>query len=926
MRRANRPRRAAPPPVSTPQPAPARGHIERFSSRLAPLDRTFLARRLKGATSYRRIAGYFRSSIFELVGEEIANIPDVRIVCNSDLSIDDVAVSKAVRDAAITGAWNEDGVAIEGLLHRDRYRKLYDLLAKGNVKIRVVPREKVFLHGKAGVIEGPGGRTCFIGSVNETRSAFADSYEILWEDRSPEGADWVDAEFEALWADAYELPEAIIREIKRVADRIEVTFPEVGNEGMAGAALAEAPIYRRGEQLQPWQRAFVALFLEHRERYGRVRLLLADEVGLGKTLSMGTSAMVSALLDDGPVLILCPSTLCLQWQAELMEHLGIPSAVWASNQKFWIDPKGHVIKTNGAEDVAKCPYRIAIVSTGLVFHNSAECGALLRRKFNTVILDEAHKARLRGGLGVADQEPNNLLAFMMRLAGRTTHLLLGTATPIQTEVRELWDLLKILNVETEFVLGQEITSIWDNWEQALPLVTGQQWPTEIGEAWELLRNPLPPGETDTLAAQLRTQLGLAEREFFCGLPLSDLGFFERQTIEQACDRYYFWQNNPVLRHVVLRKRKTLEDQGLLERIGVNLHPDPKTPQSAYPGIPLNGLGLVTNHPFNVAYEAAEEYTKLLGQRTNAAGFIKSLMLQRICSSFAAGKATAQKLLRRELFDEEDEDAKELQDLDSQSVRTPAETVCLQRIVDELSRPEARDPKLDAVNAFLTQFPVDGKTWLEHGCIIFSQYYDTAYWIASELAATFPDEPIAVYAGLRKSGVFREGRFGYVPRNEIKALVKRRELRLLVATEAACEGLNLQTLGTMINIDLPWNPSRLQQRLGRIKRFGQARPFVDMANLVYHDTRDETVYDVISKRLKDVYDIFGSLPDIIESEWIEDRETLEEMIDKYIHLRDSAKNAFEVKYEPTIEPDKNRWELCSTVLSRDDVVKRLSSPW
>ena len=57
--------------------------------------------RLRGATSYKRIAGYFRSSIFELVGEEIAAIPKVQIVCNSELDAADVAVSKAcARDSA----------------------------------------------------------------------------------------------------------------------------------------------------------------------------------------------------------------------------------------------------------------------------------------------------------------------------------------------------------------------------------------------------------------------------------------------------------------------------------------------------------------------------------------------------------------------------------------------------------------------------------------------------------------------------------------------------------------------------------------------------------------------------------------------------------------------------------------------------------
>jgi hypothetical protein len=66
--------------------------IHRFSSRRQRLDHTFLANRLKGATSYKRIAGYFRSSIFELVGEEIADIPHVQMVCNSELDAADVVV------------------------------------------------------------------------------------------------------------------------------------------------------------------------------------------------------------------------------------------------------------------------------------------------------------------------------------------------------------------------------------------------------------------------------------------------------------------------------------------------------------------------------------------------------------------------------------------------------------------------------------------------------------------------------------------------------------------------------------------------------------------------------------------------------------------------------------------------------------------
>mgnify|MGYP003394587837 CR=1 FL=1 len=157
-------------------------------------------------------------------------------------------------------------------------------------------------------------------------------------------------------------------------------------------------------------------------------------------------------------------------------------------------------------------------------------------------------------------------------------------------------------------------------------------------------------------------------------------------------------------------------------------------------------------------------------------------------------------------------------------------------------------------------------------------------------------------------------------------MKRRRIRLLVATDAACEGLNLQTLGALINVDLPWNPSRLEQRLGRIKRFGQVRATVDMLNLVYHHTQDERVYDVLSRRMKDRYDIFGGLPDTIEDDWIENVEELDKRMDEYIHLRDQARNTFEVRYQETIEPNRERWDLCSRVLSRRDVMNKMSEPW
>ena len=156
--------------------------IRRFSSRTEPLDTEFLAKSLESAVKYFRIAGYFRSSIFELVGEEIAKIPEVKIICNSELDSIDFQVASG-RNTVLKERWNEIDIEAEALLKKDRYQMLDQLLKAGNVEIRVVPKERLFLHGKAGSIHYPNGsRKSFVGSVNESKSAFAHNYELVWQD------------------------------------------------------------------------------------------------------------------------------------------------------------------------------------------------------------------------------------------------------------------------------------------------------------------------------------------------------------------------------------------------------------------------------------------------------------------------------------------------------------------------------------------------------------------------------------------------------------------------------------------------------------------------------------------------------------------------------------------------------------------------
>src|SRR5712692_3188443 len=877
--------------------------IRRFSSRRQRLQHVFLREKLREAKRYLRIAGYFRSSLFELLQEELDALDEVLIVCNSDLDPVDIGVARTVREKGflLKEKWYEQSPKADVALHQRKYSRLHELLQGGKLKVKVVPRTIApFLHGKAGIIESrTGTTTSFMGSLNETREGWSENYELLWEDDSPEAVQWVREEFDFLWAQGVDLPQVVVDEIERSAKRVEYPNVEACPPfDLPPASMAEAPLYQRGEALQVWQQAFVGLFLEHRETYRNTRLLLADEVGVGKTLSLAVSAIVG----------------CLLW-----DELGAPSAVWTRN-KTWLDHTGHEIRTRGAEDVARCPYQIGIVSTGLVVNtHSIERRALLEKRggYGTLVLDEAHHAR-RSALLAERGEPNNLLDFMLQVAKSSRHVLLGSATPIQTDVRDLWDLLVVLAQGADFVLGR-IFSLWRDPEKVLPLITGEKSIDDEEEAWDLLRNPLPPSTELPFFDHVRTDLHLEPKEFFTSRSHLDLdeNFTRAELKDQVEGREaglsFFQRHNPIVRHTVLRRRADLERRGLLPKIAVDIHP----PREGG-GVLFVGQALLTNSHLDAAMQAAEQFTQLLGQRANSPGFLKGQLLQRICSSIASGIATAQRLLERKPLDDDDlfagqDDAQKL---------TPPERALVELMLEELeARPE--DPKLDAVFEYLLR----ERRWLElYGCIIFSQYFDTTEWVARKLAEKLPQEAIAIYAGAGKSGIYRDGRFTTVPREAIKEAVRKRDLRLVVATDAACEGLNLQTLGTLINIDLPWNPSRLEQRLGRIKRLGQARQSVDMLNLVYAGTRDQVVYARLSQRMKDRFDIFGSLPDVIEDDWIDDIEHLDEKLSEFITKRNEARSGFDLRYGETVDPKGEPWEKCARVLSRRDLEEALSRGW
>lgn len=897
--------------------------IQRFSSRRHKLDKAFLSTRLQGATIYDRIAGYFNSSLLDLMAEELEAVSgQIRVVCNSDLDALDVQTARAAAQAQrlswVSTRPEKLLLGNQEFKVRGRLARLYDLLSSQKLEVRVLPDEAFGLvHGKAGVIRyADRPPTAFMGSTNESRRAWRENYELVWEDTSPEGVAWVQEEFDALWQHplARPLADVVIQDIERLSKRQQVSLESWQAEPVPAAAVIETPVYRRENGLWAHQKAFVELVMNtHHGPNRKARFVLADQVGLGKTIQLAMCAMLIGLSGTKPVLVICPKTLLWQWQAEMLGLLGIPSAVWDGQN--WVDETGGVHPSTGLSPIRRCPRRIGLVSSGLISRKSEATQALLSQDYELVILDEAHRARRKNsGQGKENQQAdmNNLMKFMIDVAARSRSVLLATATPVQLGPIEAWDLLNILAQGDDSVMGNAM-SLWRRQPaRALALVMGNEpLPDDDTERWQWFSNPLPPAGEDRDFDILRRALKMTpekvvappEAIFGASLSLAD---------KRRLNHFPQWMHDhhPFIRRIVLRTRKQLEEQPdqygqpLLQPIRVVLHGEAASQALHLPGY------------LRDAYELAEEFTRLLGARLGGAGFLKTLLLRRVGSTMYAGQLTAKRLLGdwAELPEEEEEE--ESVDNDIRAL-TERERLLLERFIDALDREQERDPKFGAVTDYLLQ-----KGWLQEGCIIFSQYRDSVVWLAQQLTQLIPQERIALYSGPTTSGFYQAGVFTSASRDEIKKLVQDGEVRLLLGTDAASEGLNLQRLARLINLDLPWNPTRLEQRKGRIQRIGQRHGTVHILNLRYRDSVEDRVHERLSQRLNDIRTLFGQIPDVLEDVWISEalgeKEKVKQIIDAV-----PTKHAFELRYTQVKPVD---WESCTRVINESSVREALQQGW
>ncbi len=892
--------------------------MRRYSSRRAPLD-DFLARALAGASTYDRIAGYFSSSVLELAGEAIEQVAgQVRVVCNSQLDPRDVSTARAAQLAQRrewAGSIPEDVPPPM----QTRLARLHEFLKSGKLRVKVLPDARFgLIHGKAGVVTAAdGARFAFLGSANESRSAWTRNYEIVWVDESADGAAWVQEEFDALWRDpfAVDLADAVIEDIGRLSRRVVIATLGDWKGADApdpAAPTVELPVYRRENGLWAHQKAFVQKAFEAHQR-GGARFILADQVGLGKTVQLGLAAKLMALIGDRPVLILTPRPLMEQWQGELWSLLAFPTARW--NGRQWVDENGLVYPDSGPEGLRRCPRRAGIVSTGLVKRKGDGVAVLEAMEYECVILDEAHHAR-RQNLGPNHRgepaRPTNLLRFLHTVARRSKSVLLATATPVQLDPIEAWDLLSVLAEGDDSVLGDQF-SLWrrDPWH-ALDLVMGrEELEAEPTALWEWLRDPLPPAQEGIDFAVLRRSLDVPDATSVVGgSRYRDLRPADQRRLE-GLRATLFQKHNPFIRHIVRRTRAFLEEtidpttgEPYLKPVRVRLHSEG------------DGEAIILPAFLERAYHFAEEFCREIGQRPGlSSGFLKTMLLRRVGSTIEAGRITAERMLGGVSEDEEegeDDDVRE----SALYPLTAGERTHLEAFADALRANTDDDPKLAAIIEKL-----DGG-WLDEGCILFSQYYDSASWLAQTLSRRYPEETVALYTNSSRSGLLRDGAFTPISRDEIKRQVQSGDARLIFGTEAASEGLNLFRLGTLINVESPWNPSKLEQRKGRIARVGQVRETVDIYNMRYLGSVEDRVHQLLSSRLQSITSMFGQIPDILEDVWMSVALAEEDCARRIIDAV-PAVHPFELRYDRI---ENVPWETCAQVLTATSQLDALLKPW
>jgi len=514
----------------------------------------------------------------------------------------------------------------------------------------------------------------------------------------------------------------------------------------------------------------------------RGRGLLCDEVGLGKTIEAGL-VLEEYLLRQmvNRVLIITPPALVEQWREELASKFGLTDFVANYDPEF---------RELGPQAWAAFPRVIASLATA---RRREHRRVIKNIVYDLVIVDEAHHLKNRSSV-----------SWKFVNALQKKYILMLTATPVQNNLNELYNLITILKP------GQLKTP--REFRRRFVVQGDPRLPKNRGRLRELLADvmvrhargqvgiQLPPRRAHTV----RLQLGPDERALY-----DDVSNFVRSCIR------------------------------------------PTTPP---PAPPRSGEGSLRTPP------------SLAGRGAGGVGQVEPLLpavhrftlrtLQReIGSSPAAVRPTLMKLAERSEMAPHREMLLSLANRAS-GVQSWAKGKALGRLL-------------------LSQLASDGREKL----IIFTHFRATLELLADLLRGMGVD--FVVY-------------HGQLSRAEKDEIVRRFEqsAQVLLSTEAAGEGRNLQFCRLMLNFDLPWNPQRIEQRVGRIHRVGQTRP-VEIFNLSAEGTVEDYILEVLDRKLNMFELVIGEM-DMILGHLEEERDFEEIVMDIWTQARtpDEAAAGFE----------------------------------
>ncbi|MFE0551897.1 helicase-related protein [Streptomyces pilosus] len=867
---------------------------------------TFYVPALSRSVRYDRSVGYFRSSSLSVAARGLSRFINhggrVRLLCGAEVSPGDR--DALLGKAAIGPAFAKklaDALVTDSEVDRRRLEVLAWLAREGRLEVRIaIPIDRdgtpvvgggtdPYFHEKIGVLwDSAGDGIVFQGSVNESAQAWTRNFESFsvypsWTEAATYFSHW-QLKYAEHWAGrmagfrVYPLPEAAAERLLSMAPDVvpgerDPEEPEpVGDDAVVARYLQAAPALVGAEAL-PVATTGITLFPHQQQVVERLAglyprsWLLADEVGLGKTISAGMS--LRRLLLSKRVrraLILAPANVCRQWQDELFEKFGLWVPRLDGGKIYGVHPADVRTIPPGQNPWESAD--VLIASSHLARRPAEQARLLANGPYDLVILDEAHHAR-RTHIDENEYRPGRLLELLDRITqqGAAKSLWLLTATPMQVAPIELRDLLVHVGLQGPLASPHAF-------ERYFREVGKGDGPKDPKTAWGWLdqalqdtpRLPRTAAES-ALLQRIRERLGpvvAARIEKFGTGTLSGEEVVRDLTLEgRAALREWLSLLSPVGQFVTRHSRETLKmyrDRGLLTE---NL-------------ADRDTLPIVV--PFtDEEQELYDELDDLIDRLMSAhgsrrgAGFVLTVYRRRLTSSWAAIQSTLTKRLNREELALDDDQA--VEDMEEAWIEadleagnghrvndvqalplTPAEIADIRGYIERMQH--VPDSKFDRLRSDLNAARGRG-----HSTIVFTQYTDTLTYLRDRLVGAYRSQ-LATFTG-EGGRVFREAE-GWVDisKRDLVDAVRSGRVTVLLANDAASEGLNLQACSYLINYDMPWNPMRVEQRIGRVDRLGQARDVVHIRSYFVPDTVEQDVYAALAGRIDDFRQLLGKLQPIL----------------------------------------------------------------